>query len=1066
MPSSRSSTRRSSTSPSPRSGSRSPTPRSAGCRGCSTPTTSSSRRSSSSSAGSPTSWVGGARSSPGVRDLHARLRAVRGGPDRRAARRGPRRAGPRRRDARAGVPGPRHRRLPRGAARPRHRALGRIRRASPPGSARPSAACSSSWVAGAGPSSSTCPSASRRSVAARSQLVESRAPGRRRMPDLVGCGSHGRAARRSSTSASSRAATGAGRARRCSAASWRAPCCSACSSSARVGSRTPLLDPALLRLPSFAIGSLATVVAGFGFYAYLLTNILWLTYVWGYDVLTAGLALVPGALIAAVVAARLGPLAERYGYRVFVVPGALVWAGAYLWYHQMVGLEPAFWSEWLPGQVLSGIGVGATLPAARQREPRGRAREGATPPPRPSPRALASSVACSASPRSSSSSASRPRPPPWTSSTTGGCSRSSRSSSWRSSRRRSAGCAGPTEESDDGDQPAVVHAPAPPESWLRHRAPAADDPTDLSDVPLLTALPPEARHRLERAARLLEVPAGTVLIREGDPPGSAFVVRRGRLEVEVAGRVVRELGAGEVIGEIALLTGERRSAAVRARRDSTVLEIPREAFEAMLDTDPGAARVVLGQVADRLRTAGGPPGPPPPERLGVVSVVAVHEGADAATVADRLVRRMGVHVSVAAPGRAWSRRAWPGPSETTTASCSPRGHRATARTPAGGTCACARRMPSSSSRAATPRCPRRRFELAPANQPELVLVGPAPTPGAPRGLGRGHRRAPARPSSRATPLWTCARSPTASPGGRSGSSSPAVARGPSPTSGCCASSRTPVCTSTGSPGSSIGAVIAAAARDRHRRRRARGAVLPGVGAPPAVQRLAAAHHVLREGPAGAGALVRDAGCRHRHRGNAAPAAGRRASTSSRAPARCTAAGSVVDAAQASAPPAGCSSRPMPHRRRPAARRRRRPRQPPDRPPRAARRGTRSSRSTSVRAAASDASGRPRVPALGETLMRTMMIGSGGAVEAARSRGAWVLSPVVDGGRAAGVPPAGPHGRGRPRRRPDAARAGRAGPRRSVHGPAPRAPAQSRSRTGRVEVADRRMPDRPTAACDR
>ena len=38
------------------------------------------------------------------------------------------------------------------------------------------------------------------------------------------------------------------------------------------------------------------------------------------------------------------------------------WAGAYLWYHQRVGVEPAFWSEWMPGQVLSGIGVGATLP--------------------------------------------------------------------------------------------------------------------------------------------------------------------------------------------------------------------------------------------------------------------------------------------------------------------------------------------------------------------------------------------------------------------------------------------------------------------------------------------------------------------------------------------------------------------------------------------------------------------------------------------------------------------------------------------------------------------------------
>ena len=44
------------------------------------------------------------------------------------------------------------------------------------------------------------------------------------------------------------------------------------------------------------------------------------------------------------------------------MPGAIVWAAAYLWYHQRVGLQPAFWAEWMPGQVLSGIGVGATLP--------------------------------------------------------------------------------------------------------------------------------------------------------------------------------------------------------------------------------------------------------------------------------------------------------------------------------------------------------------------------------------------------------------------------------------------------------------------------------------------------------------------------------------------------------------------------------------------------------------------------------------------------------------------------------------------------------------------------------
>ena len=198
-------------------------------------------------------------------------------------------------------------------------------------------------------------------VATRRTVVESRAPGRRILPDIPGAlllalalallnlgvikgNDWGWSSPRVLGSLALAAALGAVFVRR------------------NLRHRAPVIDPALVRLPSFGTASLATVLAGLGFYAYLLTNVLWLQYVWGYDVLQAGLALVPGALVAAVVAARLGPLAERVGYRVLVVPGALVWAGAYLWYRQRVGLEPAFWAEWMPGQLLSGIGVGACLP--------------------------------------------------------------------------------------------------------------------------------------------------------------------------------------------------------------------------------------------------------------------------------------------------------------------------------------------------------------------------------------------------------------------------------------------------------------------------------------------------------------------------------------------------------------------------------------------------------------------------------------------------------------------------------------------------------------------------------
>ena len=561
-------------------------------------------------------------------------------------------------------------------------------------------------------------------LAARRQLVESRAPGRRRLPDLVGAGLmvaflallNLGVVKGSDWGWTSAAVLG------CFAASAVALVLFLVSSRR---SRSPLVDPALVRLRSFSVGSLATVVAGFGFYAYLLTNILWLTYVWRYDVLTAGLALVPGALIAAVVAARLGPLAERLGYRVFIVPGALVWAGAYLWYHQRVGLEPAFWAQWFPGQVLSGIGVGATLPllgsASLAAVPGGRY-------------ATASAISSSARQLGgvlgiASLVVILGEPTPATAVEVF-------REGWVLSivaflvvavvalplgrLRRS------VEESDDEVQPASLVPPAPPASWQEHRLPASASPTDLSDVPLLLALPTDARHRLERAARLVEVPAGTVLIREGDPPGPAYVVRRGRLDVQVGGRVVRELGAGEVIGEIALLTGELRSATVRARRDSTVIEVPREALGAVLDTEPGAARVVLGQVADRLRTAGEPPGPPPPERIGVVSVVAVHEGVDAELVADRLLRRMATHVSVVAPGVV----------EPAGLARAEREHeRVLLCAPAPGhgegeawRDVCLRQADAvvlvARSDAPVPEAP---FALAPAHQPELVLVGAEPS---------------------------------------------------------------------------------------------------------------------------------------------------------------------------------------------------------------------------------------------------------------------------------------------------------------------------------------------------
>jgi MFS family permease len=124
----------------------------------------------------------------------------------------------------------------------------------------------------------------------------------------------------------------------------------------------PLIEPAYLRIRSFVAGNVLTIVAGAGFYGYLLAHVLFLNYVWRYNLLKTGLAVAPAALVAAVVAAFLGRIADRRGHRLLIFIGALVWAGSLVWYVQRVETHPDFLGSWLPGQILQGIGVGATLP--------------------------------------------------------------------------------------------------------------------------------------------------------------------------------------------------------------------------------------------------------------------------------------------------------------------------------------------------------------------------------------------------------------------------------------------------------------------------------------------------------------------------------------------------------------------------------------------------------------------------------------------------------------------------------------------------------------------------------
>jgi MFS family permease len=129
----------------------------------------------------------------------------------------------------------------------------------------------------------------------------------------------------------------------------------------------------------------------------------------------------------------------------------------------------------------------------------------------------------------------------------------------------------------------------------------------LRDVPVLRQLPVPSIEQLARRLRQATVPAGTAIVRQGEPGDAYFVLASGRAEVVGDGTVVGTLGPGDGFGEIALLHDVLRTATVRACSEVTVFELERGDFlDAVAGFNPSADAVrdvVAGHLAN-FRPAG------------------------------------------------------------------------------------------------------------------------------------------------------------------------------------------------------------------------------------------------------------------------------------------------------------------------------------------------------------------------------------------------------------------------------------------------------------------------------
>ena len=122
--------------------------------------------------------------------------------------------------------------------------------------------------------------------------------------------------------------------------------------------RAPVIELGLFRVRSFAVANAGMFAFSTAFYALLLCNVLFLTEVWGYSILTAGFAVTPGPLMAALSAPIAGRLSDRFGQRVVALPGALFFAAGCILFATCIGATPHYVSEYLVPTMLTGTGVG------------------------------------------------------------------------------------------------------------------------------------------------------------------------------------------------------------------------------------------------------------------------------------------------------------------------------------------------------------------------------------------------------------------------------------------------------------------------------------------------------------------------------------------------------------------------------------------------------------------------------------------------------------------------------------------------------------------------------------
>ena len=126
----------------------------------------------------------------------------------------------------------------------------------------------------------------------------------------------------------------------------------------------------------------------------------------------------------------------------------------------------------------------------------------------------------------------------------------------------------------------------------------------LRAIPMFAPLPAPTLEALALSMTRREVPAGETIFRQGDHGDRFYIVDSGEVEIEIDGREANVLGPGEHFGEIALLRDISRTATARARKETQLYALERDAFLGAVTGHAGSSEEAETVVAARLGLTG------------------------------------------------------------------------------------------------------------------------------------------------------------------------------------------------------------------------------------------------------------------------------------------------------------------------------------------------------------------------------------------------------------------------------------------------------------------------------